>query len=99
MGKLISGPWKTLREYDMTAADKRGVFLTQPEWKQTLEEVRKRLLLRVHRMIMHEAQQCSEAITRGDMLEAQTRLVNMAGIFERLAEEDPLKKPEDKEEA
>lgn len=99
MDNLIQGPWKTMREYDMTAADKRGVFLTQEEWKQTLEEVRKRLLLRVHRMIMHEAQQCAGAIQRGDMFEAQARLVNMAGIFDRLAEEDPLKKPDDKERA
>lgn len=48
MDNLIQGPWKTMREYDMTAADKRGVFLTQTvDWRR--ETGHKGVTLRTHR--------------------------------------------------
>lgn len=96
---LIMGPWKTMREYDMQAQDKRGVFFTMEEYKTMIKQAQLATLERLERMIMYEATMCEQHMQDQEYDAAHARLINMLGIFERLKKEEPAKKPEDKEEA
>jgi hypothetical protein len=88
-----------MREYDFLGNDKRGVFLTQEELKQMLKQNQMTVLGRIERMIMHEARECERHMRDNEWGDAHKRLINMQGIFERLAKEEEPPKQENKEEA